>query len=140
MKLANNTLFKQKILSFTLIQLVLLSFLLVCSVALRIILYPHNYLEPVPLYVIVGFFFLGELFQLLHFTSIMQLRHDNVRRIFHRTLFIRILLSILVGVAVCFFLTGQHLFFSMLFLYFLIVELIFNLIYYNRLFRPRAKV
>lgn len=140
MKLVNNNLFKQKILSFTLMQVILLSFLLVCSVAVRIILYPHSYLEPVPLYIIVGFFFLCELFQFLYFTSIMQLYRENIHKMFRRALAIRGILSVWVGVAVCFFLTGQHLFFSMLFLYFLVVELGFNLIYYNRLFRSGAKV
>ena len=55
----NNTLFKRKILSFTLIQVALLSFLLILSVAVRLVLYPLSYLESLPLYFIVGFFFLG---------------------------------------------------------------------------------
>ena len=41
----NNTLFKRKILSFTLIQVALLSFLLILSVAVRLVLYPLSYLE-----------------------------------------------------------------------------------------------
>lgn len=46
----NNTLFKRKILSFTLIQVALLSFLLILSVAMRLVLYPLSYLESLPLY------------------------------------------------------------------------------------------
>ena len=49
----NNTLFKRKILSFTLIQVALLSFLLILSVAVRLVLYPLSYLESLPLYFIV---------------------------------------------------------------------------------------
>lgn len=56
----NNTLFKRKILSFTLIQVALLSFLLILSVAVRLVLYPLSYLESLPLYFIVGFFFVGD--------------------------------------------------------------------------------
>ena len=59
----NNTLFKRKILSFTLIQVALLSFLLILSVAMRLVLYPLSYLESLPLYFIVGFFFLWEMLQ-----------------------------------------------------------------------------
>lgn len=59
----NNTLFKRKILSFTLIQVALLSFLLILSVAVRLVLYPLSYLESLPLYFIVGFFFLWEMLQ-----------------------------------------------------------------------------
>ena len=44
----NNTLFKRKILSFTLIQVALLSFLLILSVAVRLVLYPLSYLESLP--------------------------------------------------------------------------------------------
>lgn len=57
----NNTLFKRKILSFTLIQVALLSFLLILSVAVRLVLYPLSYLESLPLYFIVGFLlFVGD--------------------------------------------------------------------------------
>lgn len=140
MKLISNALFKQKILLFTLIQVVLLSFLLICAVTMRIMRYPYNYLEPVPLYIMVGFFFLGELFQFFHFTWSMQMRRRGVRVLFHRTLAVRALVSVMSGVAICLFLTGQHLFFSMLFLMFLIAEMIFNVIYYGKLFRTRAKV
>ena len=52
----NNTLFKRKILSFTLIQVALLSFLLILSVAVRLVLYPLSYLESLPLYFIVLLF------------------------------------------------------------------------------------
>ena len=53
----NNTLFKRKILSFTLIQVALLSFLLILSVAVRLVLYPLSYLESLPLYFIVGTYY-----------------------------------------------------------------------------------
>jgi len=59
----NNTLFKKEILFFTLIQVALLSLLLILSVAVRLVLYPLSYLESLPLYFIVGFFFLWEMLQ-----------------------------------------------------------------------------
>lgn len=129
-----NTLFRRKVLSFTLIQVAILSFLLIVSVAVRVMLYPHNYLEPVPMYCIVGFFFLGELFQFFLITILMDSGQPRALRHFRRGLVFRILFSILVGVFICFFLTGQHTFFAFIFLFFLFAELIFNVLYYKRFF------
>ena len=99
----NNTLFKRKILSFTLIQVALLSFLLILSVAVRLVLYPLSYLESLPLYFIVGFFFLW-----------------------------RVGISLLAGGCISFFLSAQPLFTALLFLMFLVAECIFDMIFYRR--------
>ena len=56
----NNTLFKRKILSFTLIQVALLSFLLILSVAMRLVLYPLSYLESLPFILLWGSSFCGK--------------------------------------------------------------------------------
>ena len=111
----NNTLFKRKILSFTLIQVALLSFLLILSVAMRLVLYPLSYLESLPLYFIVGFFFLWEMLQ---FFLVSKEALEVI--------------SLLAGGGISFFLSAQPVFTALLFLMFLIAECIFDMIFYRR--------
>lgn len=139
MEFVNNTLFKQKILSYTLAQVALLSFLLVTSVVLRIVLFPHNYLETMPLYVIVGYFFLGELFLLLYMTGCLKRRRRGIGKHFRNILGVAVVVSALVCMLLCIFLTGQSLFFSAIFLFFLVMEQLFNVLYYRRFFRTCVK-
>ena len=120
----NNTLFKRKILSFTLIQVALLSFLLILSVAVRLVLYPLSYLESLPLYFIVGFFFL---------VSREALEDSrNILRYYRHGILWRVGISLLAGGCISFFLSAQPLFTALLFLMFLVAECIFDMIFYRR--------
>ena len=122
----NNTLFKRKILSFTLIQVALLSFLLILSVAMRLVLYPLSYLESLPLYFIVGFFFLWEMLQFFLVSKEALEDSRNILRYYrHGILW-------LAGGGISFFLSAQPLFTALLFLMFLIAECIFDMIFYRR--------
>ena len=114
----NHTVFRKKILSFTVIQVVLLSFLLFFSVVLRIFLYPLDNLESFPLYSIVGFFFVWEMFQFIMFSFWKDEKRQGVRAFVFQVLLLRLLASALVGYAVCFLL-------------FFVVELFFDVIYYR---------
>ena len=100
----NHTVFRKKILSFTVIQVVLLSFLLFFSVVLRIFLYPLDNLESFPLYSIVGFFFVWEMFQFIMFSFWKNEKRQGVRAFVFQVLLLRLLASALVGYAVCFLL------------------------------------
>ena len=114
----NNTLFKRKILSFTLIQVALLSFLLILSVAVRLVLYPLSYLESLPLYFIVGFFFLWEMLQFFLVSREALEDSRNILRYYRH--------------GILFFLSAQPLFTALLFLMFLVAECIFDMIFYRR--------
>ena len=122
----NNTLFKRKILSFTLIQVALLSFLLILSVAMRLVLYPLSYLESLPLYFIVGFFFLWEMLQFFLVSKEALEDSRNILRYYRHGILWR------VGGGISFFLSAQPLFTALLFLMFLIAECIFDMIFYRR--------
>ena len=122
----NNTLFKRKILSFTLIQVALLSFLLILSVAVRLVLYPLSYLESLPLYFIVGFFFLWEMLQFF------LVSREAVLRYYRHGILWRVGISLLAGGCISFFLSAQPLFTALLFLMFLVAECIFDMIFYRR--------
>ena len=129
----NNTLFKRKILSFTLIQVALLSFLLILSVAVRLVLYPLSYLESLPLYFIVGFFFLG--MALLEFFLVSREALEdsrNILRYYRHGILWRVGISLLAGGCISFFLSAQPLFTALLFLMFLVAECIFDMIFYRR--------
>lgn len=128
----NNTLFKRKILSFTLIQVALLSFLLILSVAMRLVLYPLNYLESLPLYFIVGFFFLWEMLQFFLVSKEALEDSRNILRYYRHGILWRVGISLLAGGGISFFLSAQPLFTALLFLMFLIAECIFDMIFYRR--------
>lgn len=127
----NHTVFRKKILSFTVIQVVLLSFLLFFSVVLRIFLYPLDNLESFPLYSIVGFFFVWEMFQFIMFSFWKNEKRQGVRAFVFQVLLLRLLASALVGYAVCFLLSEQAGISLMVFLLFFVVELFFDVIYYR---------
>ena len=128
----NNTLFKRKILSFTLIQVALLSFLLILSVAMRLVLYPLIYLESLPLYFIVGFFFLWEMLQFFLVSKEALEDSRNILRYYRHGILWRVGISLLAGGGISFFLSAQPLFTALLFLMFLIAECIFDMIFYRR--------
>lgn len=100
----NNTLFKRKILSFTLIQVALLSFLLILSVAMRLVLYPLSYLESLPLYFIVGFFFLWEMLQFFLVSKEALEDSRNILRYYRHGILWRVGISLLAGGGISFFL------------------------------------
>ena len=127
----NHTVFRKKILSFTVIQVVLLSFLLFFSVVLRIFLYPLDNLESFPLYSIVGFFFVWEMSQFIMFSFWKNEKRQGVRAFVFQVLLLRLLASALVGYAVCFLLSEQAGISLMVFLLFFVVELFFDVIYYR---------
>ena len=127
----NHTVFRKKILSFTVIQVVLLSFLLFFSVVLRIFLYPLDNLESFPLYSIVGFFFVWEMFQFIMFSFWKDEKRQGVRTFVFQVLLLRLLASALVGYAVCFLLSEQAGISLMVFLLFFVVELFFDVRYYR---------
>ena len=128
----NNTLFKRKILSFTLIQVALLSFLLILSVAVRLVLYPLRYLESLPLYFIVGFFFLWEMLQFFLVSREALEDSQNILRYYRHGILWRVGISLLAGGCISFFLSAQPLFTALLFLMFLVAECIFDMIFYRR--------
>ena len=128
----NNTLFKRKILSFTLIQVALLSFLLILSVAVRLVLYPLSYLESLPLYIIVGFFFLWEMLQFFLVSREALEDSRNILRYYRHGILWRVGISMLAGGCISFFLSAQPLFTALLFLMFLVAECIFDMIFYRR--------
>ena len=128
----NNTLFKRKILSFTLIQVALLSFLLILSVAVRLVLYPLRYLESLPLYFIVGFFFLWEMLQFFLVSREALEDSRNILRYYRHGILWRVGISLLAGGCISFFLSAQPLFTALLFLMFLVAECIFDMIFYRR--------
>ena len=115
----NNSVFKKNILAFTLSQVILLSFLLVVSVVLRVWLYPHNYLESLPLYFIVGFFFLWEMLDFLLACKEMDASGGQLA----------------AGYFICFFLSAQPSFTAVLFLIFLVAEYVFDAVFYFRVLR-----
>lgn len=98
----NNTLFKRKILSFTLIQVALLSFLLILSVAVRLVLYPLSYLESLPLYFIVGFFFLWEMLQFFLVSREALEDSRNILRYYRHGILWRVGISMLAGGCISF--------------------------------------
>lgn len=128
----NNTLFKRKILSFTLIQVALLSFLLILSVAVRLVLYPLSYLESLPLYFTVGFFFLWEMLQFFLVSREALEDSRNILRYYRHGILWRVGISMLAGGCISFFLSAQPLFTALLFLMFLVAECIFDMIFYRR--------
>ena len=128
----NNTLFKRKILSFTLIQVALLSFLLILSVAVRLVLFPLRYLESLPLYFIVGFFFLWEMLQFFLVSREALEDSRNILRYYRHGILWRVGISLLAGGCISFFLSAQPLFTALLFLMFLVAECIFDMIFYRR--------
>ena len=128
----NNTLFKRKILSFTLIQVALLSFLLILSVAVRLVLYPLSYLESLRLYLIVGFFFLWEMLQFFLVSREALEDSRNILRYYRHGILWRVGISLLAGGCISFFLSAQPLFTALLFLMFLVAECIFDMIFYRR--------
>ncbi len=128
----NNTLFKRKILSFTLIQVALLSFLLILSVAVRLVLYPLSYLESLPLYFIVGFLFLWEMLQFFLVSREALEDSRNILRYYRHGILWRVGISLLAGGCISFFLSAQPLFTALLFLMFLVAECIFDMIFYRR--------
>ena len=128
----NNTLFKRKILSFTLIQVALLSFLLILSVAVRLVLYPLSYLESLPLYFIVGFLFLWEMLQFFLVSREALEDSRNILRYYRHGILWRVGISMLAGGCISFFLSAQPLFTALLFLMFLVAECIFDMIFYRR--------
>ena len=128
----NNTLFKRKILSFTLIQVALLSFLLILSVAVRLVLYPLSYLESLPPYFIVGFFFLWEMLQFFLVSREALEDSRNILRYYRHGILWRVGISLLAGGCISFFLSAQPLFTALLFLMFLVAECIFDMIFYRR--------
>ena len=128
----NNTLFKRKILSFTLIQVALLSFLLILSVAVRLELYPLSSLEAFSIYFIVGVFFLWEMMQFFLFSMEDFEDSRNILRYYRHGILWRVGISMLAGGCISFFLSAQPLFTALLFLMFLVAECIFDMIFYRR--------
>ena len=130
---SNPTLFKRKVLSFTVIQVGLLSFLLILSVVLRVMLYPLSYLESLPLYCIVGFFFLWEMLQFFFVSKRASADSRHILRDYRHGLPWRIAVSLAAGACISFFLSTQPGFTAMLFLMFFVVEVIFDLLFYRYL-------
>ena len=131
----NNSVFKKNILAFTLSQVILLSFLLVVSVVLRVWLYPHNYLESLPLYFIVGFFFLWEMLDFLLACKEMDASGGQLRSSLVVKAVMRLLVSLAAGYFICFFLSAQPSFTAVLFLIFLVTEYVFDAVFYFRVLR-----
>ena len=131
----NNSVFKKNILAFTLSQVILLSFLLVISVVLRVWLYPHNYLESLPLYFIVGFFFLWEMLDFLLACKEMDASGGQLRSSLVVKAVMRLLVSLAAGYFICFFLSAQPSFTAVLFLIFLVTEYVFDAVFYFRVVR-----
>lgn len=131
----NNSVFKKNILAFTLSQVILLSFLLVISVVLRVWLYPHNYLESLPLYFIVGFFFLWEMLDFLLACKEMDASGGQLRSSLVVKAVMRLLVSLAAGYFICFFLSAQPSFTAVLFLIFLVTEYVFDAVFYFRVLR-----
>lgn len=131
----NNSVFKKNILAFTLSQVILLSFLLVVSVVLRVWLYPHNYLESLPLYFIVGFFFLWEMLDFLLACKEMDASGGQLRCSLVVKAVMRLLVSLAAGYFICFFLSAQPSFTAVLFLIFLVAEYVFDAVFYFRVLR-----
>lgn len=130
----NNSLFKRKVLAFTLMQVALLSFLLIVSVVVRIILYPHNYLESLPLYFIVGFFFVWEMLDFFFMSKEIDAAGKLQGALWMRFL-MRLLVSLAAGCCISLFLSRQFWFTGVLFLIFLVAELIFDAFFYRTVFR-----
>lgn len=131
----NNSVFKKNILAFTLSQVILLSFLLVVSVVLRVWLYPHNYLESLPLYFIVGFFFLWEMLDFLLACKEMDASGGQLLSSLVVKAVMRLLVSLAAGYFICFFLSAQPSFTAVLFLIFLVAEYVFDAVFYFRVLR-----
>lgn len=131
----SNSLFRKNILVFTLSQVILLSFLLVVSVVLRVLFYPHNYLESLPLYFIVGFFFLWEMLDFLLVSKELDESGGTFRSPVWLRAFLRLCVSLAAGFFICFFLSAQPSFTAALFLMFLVVEYLFDAVFYWRLRR-----
>lgn len=127
-----SSLFKQKVLSFTIIQVVLVCFLLFVSLVVHILFNPHNYLESYPLYSLVGFFFLLEMFQFFWLTRDEADDRAAVWRKYRRGWLWRLCLSAVVGLVVCLCLSAQPLFSLLLFLIFFLSEWAFEEVYYRR--------
>ena len=114
------------------IQVALLSFLLILSVAVRLVLYPLSYLESLPLYFIVGFFFLWEMLQFFLVSREAVEDSRNILRYYRHGILWRVGISLLAGGCISFFLSAQPLFTALLFLMFLVAECIFDMIFYRR--------
>lgn len=123
--------FKRKMILFASIQVVLLSFLLMLSVVMRIVFYPFSYLESYPLYFMVGFFFLWEIFQ---FFRLYQIYREKRTVQLSKVCLVRILIAIPVGVYISLRLSECPMFTASLFLMFLGVECIFDSLYYKKAF------
>lgn len=127
----NDFSFKRKMILFASIQVVLLSFLLMLSVVMRIVFYPFSYLESYPLYFMVGFFFLWEIFQ---FFRLYQKYKEKQKIRLVNVCLVRILIAIPVGAYVSLQLSECPLFTASLFLMFLGVECVFDTLYYKKVF------
>lgn len=130
-----NSLFRQKILAFTLIQVALLSFLLVVSVVIRIMLYPHHYLEALPLYFIVGFFFLWEMLDFLLVSKELEASGGKLQSSFVVRAVLRLFVSLAAGFFISAFLSAQFQFTAVIFLVFLVAEYVFDFIFYRQVLR-----
>lgn len=115
-------------------QVVILSFALILAVVLRIILCPHHYLEPFSIYVLVAFFFFTALVQFALYTRFLEENPGMARIRFKKRLWCRIAFSLAIGALICLTMVSQPVFFACLYLLFLLLELIFDWVYYPRLF------
>ena len=130
-----NSLFRQKILVFTLMQVALLSLMLVLAVIIRIMLYPHHYLEALPLYFIVGFFFLWEMLDFLLVSKELEASGGKMQSPFVVRVVLRLLVSLAAGGFISFFLSAQFRFTMVIFLTFLAAEYLFDFIFYRRVLK-----
>lgn len=126
------SIFREKLLSFTVMQVILLSFLLFLSLVVHIFFNSQNYLEAYPLYTLVGFFFLLEMFQFFWLTREAGIEWAVVRRKYRRCLPWRLGLSVVACAVICLGLSTQPLFTSLLFFLFLLAEFGFDIVYYRR--------
>lgn len=126
------TLFKKKIIPYTVAQTGLLCFLLILSFALRLILFPLSYLESTPIYYTVAFFLLYEMLQFFHITQ--KADHDgrNVMQIYGRMSWLRLLISIVAGALVSILLSEHKVFMAILFLAFFLAETAFDIVFFSR--------
>lgn len=123
------TLFKKKIIPYTIAQTGLLSFLLILSFALRLIFYPLSYLESAPIYYTVAFFFLFEMLQFLHIAR--KSPSQNAPRLYRRTLWLRLLLTAAAATIVSTLLSEHKAFTASLFALFFIAETAFDAVFFS---------
>ena len=123
------TLFKKKIIPYTVAQTSLLCFLLILSFALRLIFYPLSYLESTPIYYTVAFFFLCEMLQFLRIARKAPAR--NAMQLYRRTLWLRLLVTAAAAALVSALLSEHKAFTASLFALFFLAETAFDIVFFS---------